>query len=75
MCARHGAQRQAWCLSLDNCLGKPKQEVTWGCKSPADLDDGNRELNRKGVHREVGSEGSGRQSPGPRNTKRVEASA
>ena len=36
-----------------------------------DPDDGNHEPNRKGCHREVGSEGSGTQTPGPRYTKRI----
>lgn len=36
-----------------------------------DSDGGNHEPNRKGCHREVGSEGSGRQTPGPRYTKRI----
>jgi hypothetical protein len=36
-----------------------------------DPDDGNHERNRKGCHREVGSEGSGRRTPGPRYTKRI----
>jgi hypothetical protein len=36
-----------------------------------DPDDGNHEPNRKGCHREVGSEGSGTQTPGPRHTKRI----
>ena len=36
-----------------------------------DPDGGNHEPNRKGCHREVGSEGSGTQNPGPRNTKRI----
>jgi hypothetical protein len=37
-----------------------------------DPDGGNHEPNRKGCHREVGSEGSGKQTPGPRYTKRIE---
>jgi len=37
-----------------------------------DPDGGNHEPNRKGCHREVGSEGSGTQTPGPRYTKRIE---
>jgi len=36
-----------------------------------DPDGGNHEPNRKGYHREVGSEGSGTQTPGPRYTKRI----
>ena len=36
-----------------------------------DPDDGNHEPNRKGCRCEVGSEGSGRQTPGPRYTKRI----
>jgi hypothetical protein len=36
-----------------------------------DPDGGNHEPNRKGCHREVGSEGSGTQTPGPRYTKRI----
>ena len=36
-----------------------------------DPDGGNHEPNRKGVRREVGSEGSGTQNPGPRCTKRI----
>ena len=37
-----------------------------------DPDGGNHEPNRKGRHREVGSEGSGTRTPGPRYTKRIE---
>jgi hypothetical protein len=36
-----------------------------------DPDGGNHEPNRKGCHREAGSEGSGTQTPGPRYTKRI----
>ncbi len=39
-----------------------------------DPDGGNREPNHKGCHREVGSEGSGKQTPGPRYTKRIKGS-
>lgn len=46
-CARHGAQHHDP-MHEGSCVGnrgaKANREVTWGCKSPADLGDRNREL-------------------------------
>jgi hypothetical protein len=69
LCARHGAQRHAWRWQPGS-ESEPGSDVEGGSPSGG-LGDRNPEPNSKGVRREAESEGSCKQSPGPRNTKRL----
>ena len=55
------------------CVCARQGALVWGCKSPTNPTGGIVSHNGKGVHREVESEGSRRQSAGPTNRNRIEA--
>ena len=58
--------------TLSDCIVRPARTYSNGCKSPNRPDSGKVTAKGKGVHREVESEGSRRQTVGPMNKNLVE---